>query len=177
MEQESSSMSFQKIVLVIAIIALILTISVIGYMMYYSAQSKPYPPSYPACPDLWDLSGTNICTNTAVSGKFSNVGSFLTDISCSLISNDLNDCVRIKNGTSLFWADISSNWVQGNSANKLDASNNYLMASFGTTTQLTRTGGGNTYQIPGTISHTLVSSLSDNVDWAKAYGITWDGLN
>ena len=170
MEQESSSMSFQKIVLVIAIIALILTISVIGYMMYYSAQSKPYPPSYPACPDLWGLTGTNVCTNTAVSGKFSNVGSFLTDISCSLIGP--NTCSGITK-----WADISSNWVQGNSANKLDASNNYLMASFGTTTQLTRTEGGNTYQIPATISHTLVSSLSDNVDWAKAYGITWDGLN
>jgi hypothetical protein len=173
MEQESS-MSFQKIVLVIAIIALILTISVIGYMMYYSAQSKPYPPSYPACPDMWDLTGTNVCTNTASSaGYFSNVGSFLTDISCSLTSDSPNLCNGITN-----WGSISSNWVQGNSANKRDASNNYLMASFGTT-GITRTGGGGTvvYKIPDKISHTLVSSLSDNVDWAKAYGITWDGLN
>jgi hypothetical protein len=169
MEQESS-MSFQKIVLVIAIIALILTISVIGYMMYYSAQSKPYPPSYPACPDMWGLTGTNVCTNTASpDGYFSNVGSFLTDISCSL-TGQTNGCTGITN-----WADASFNWVQGNSANKLDASNNYLMASFGTAS-ITR-GGGGSYQIPNTISHTLVSSLSDNVNWAKAYGITWDGLN
>jgi hypothetical protein len=49
----SESMSFQKVVLIVAIIALILVLSFIGYMMYYTEQSKPYPPTDGAsrCPD------------------------------------------------------------------------------------------------------------------------------
>ena len=160
MEQDSS-MSFQKTVLVIAIIALMLTLSVIGYMMYYSAQSKTYPPTYSTCPDMWGLTGTNTCTNSVVNGSFSNVGSFITDISCSILSVN-NQCSSLSR-----WSDLSFNWVQGNSANGLDPNNKYLLAN----------SVGNGYIAPTTVQHTLVSSLGGNVNWARTYGITWDGLN
>lgn len=163
MDQDSSTMSFQKIVLVVAIIALILTLSVIGYMMYYSSQSKTYPPTYSTCPDLWGLTGTNICTNTAVGGSFSNVGSFITDVSCSL-----NDSCSTIDGWKGSTDMCDSHWVQGNSANGLDSNNCYLLAN--------SVGTGN-YSEPTTIQHTLVPSLGDNVNWAQTYGITWDGLN
>jgi hypothetical protein len=162
MEQEST-MSFQKIVLVIAIIALILTLSVIGYMMYYSAQNKPYPPSYSNCPDLWGLTGTNICTNSIGSGgSFSNIGSFITDVSCSLLSG----CTSTA-GWSGVNGNCDSRWVQGNSTNGLDKNNCYLLAS----------SVGADYSTPTTVKHKLASSLDDNVNWAQTYGITWDGLN
>ena len=161
MDQESS-MSFQKIVLVIAIIALILTLSVIGYMMYYSAQSKPYPPTYSTCPDQWGLTGSNICTNTAISGSFSNIGSFITDVSCSLTAG-----CRSTPGWAGATGVCDSRWIQGNSANGLDSSNCYLLAK----------SVGNGYNVPTTVKHTLGSSLGDNVNWAQTYGITWDGLN
>jgi hypothetical protein len=159
---QDSSMSFQKIVIVIAIIALILTLSVIGYMMYYSAQNKPYPPTYSTCPDMWGLTGSNICTNTAIGGSFSNIGSFITDVSCSLTSG----CTGLSgwNGKD---GDCDSRWVQGNSANGLDNKNCYLLAK----------SVGTDYSTPTTVQHTLASSLGDNVNWAQTYGITWDGLN
>jgi len=168
MEQDSS-MSFQKIVLVIAIIALILTLSVIGYMMYYAAQSKTYPPTYSICPDMWDLSGANTCTNVAnYSGFFSNVGSFITDISCSLLTDSTNLCSKIS-GWSGGTTTCDTNWAQGNSANRLDSKNCYLLAN--------GTSQSGAYKIPNTIQHTLAPSLGDNVSWAQMYGITWDGLN
>lgn len=166
---QDSSMSFQKTVLVIAIIALILTLSVIGYMMYYSAQSKTYPPTYSTCPDMWGLTGTNTCTNVAnASGFFSNVGSFITDISCSL-AGPTNLCSSIS-GWGGGGTTCDTKWAQGNSANRLDPKNCYLLALNGTSPV-------SNYQIPSTIQHTLVPSLGDNVSWAQMYGITWDGLN
>jgi len=159
---QDSPMSFQKTIIVIAIIVLIITLSVIGYMMYYTEQSKTYPPTYSACPDMWGLTGTNTCTNTAISGSFSNIGSFITDVSCSLITG----CTSISgwNGQD---GDCDSRWVQGNSTNGLDKRKCYLLAS----------SVGADYPTPTTVQHTLASSLGDNVNWAQTYGITWDGLN
>jgi hypothetical protein len=160
---QDSSMSFQKTVLVIAIIALILTLSVIGYMMYYSAQSKTYPPTYSTCPDMWGLTGSNICTNTVISGSFSNIGSFITDVSCSL-TGSCSSMVGWNGATGM----CDSRWVQGNSANGLDNKNCYLLAS-----SVSNEG----YSAPTTVQHTLVPSLGENVDWARKYDIAWDGLN
>ena len=172
---EDTSMSFQKIVLITAVVILIITLTIIGYMMYYAEQNKTYPPSYSSCPDLWDLSGTNICTNTVSNGYFNNIGSFITDISCGLtgsINDSFNLCSNITGWTG---SACPPNWVQGNRANGLDNKNCYLMASQGILPIPVSTG--TPYQVPSTLSHTLVPSLGDNVSWAKTYGITWDGLN
>lgn len=179
---QDSSMSFQKIVLITAVVILVITLTVIGYMMYYAEQSKTYPPSYSACPDLWDLSGANICTNTALSsGYFNNIGSFITDVSCGLTGStgSPNLCSDITNWSPESGSLCASNWVQGNSANGLDNTNCYLLASQGTTAITTKSGISpvKTYKVPNTVSHKLVSSLGDNVSWARTYGIAWDGLN
>jgi hypothetical protein len=158
-------MSFQKIVLIVAIIALILMLSVIGYMMYYSSQNQPFPPieGTQRCPDGWTDAGAN-CTNAASSsGMFSNVGSFLTDVSCNIsgASNSPNACINI---VGLYDRICKSQWVQGNVTNGKDPSNCYLLASQGTTAiihygtaTLTRDSGGSGYK-----THTHTVTLTGN---------------
>jgi len=131
-----SSMSFQKIVLIVAIIALILMLSVIGYMMYYSSQNQPFPPieGTQRCPDGWTDAGAT-CTNTAdtTSKMFSNVGSFLSDKYCDISAasgQSSNACTDI---VGLYDRICKSQWVQGNVTNGKDPSNCYLLASQGTT--------------------------------------------
>jgi hypothetical protein len=129
--QSSDSMSFQKVVLIVAIIVLILMLSFIGYMMYYTEQSKPYPPTLPSqCPDTWNNDGTTKCKNTAdsTSKMFSNIGSFITDTSCSLISND-NSCNAIVGVGPP--GKCSNPWVRGNVSNGLSSDNCYLLGSWG----------------------------------------------
>ena len=128
----SESMSFQKVVLIVAIIALILVLSFIGYMMYYAEQSKPFPhiDNVLQCPDKWTNDGTTKCKNNADSnsGMFSNIGSFIrSDISC----HPASDCLAIvgfdNSGTC-----SNKNWVQGNVSNGLDSNFCYLLGSWGT---------------------------------------------
>ena len=133
MESESS-MSFQKIVLIVAIIALILMLSVIGYMMYYSSQNQPFPPigAAPRCPDKWREEGL-YCKNDVdtASNMFTNVGSFLTDTQCVISGNSgsPNACTDI---AGLYDKICKSPWVQGNVTNGKDPLNCYLLASQGT---------------------------------------------
>ena len=156
--ETSSSMSFQKVVLVIAIVALILTLSFIGYMMYYAEQTRPYPPldNISKCPDTWrfdDAAGN--CKNTT-SGQ--NIGDFIMeDRNCLKGSTACND--------GLDTTDCSgNNWVQGNVSNNLDSTKCYLLAK-----------GWKGSEILD-ISHNM-TTLDADVAWAKKYGITWDGFN
>ena len=176
-----SSMSFQKIVLIVAIIALILMLSVIGYMMYYSSQNQPFPPieGTQRCPDYWDLSGAN-CTNAALSGMFSNIGSFITDVSCSLysINHDLS-CATITHLETASGASgcVDENWVRGNVTNGLSQDNCYLLGSFGATANFTKLGNRANNVSMNTVLTYKTQTLEKDVDWAKKYGITWDGYN
>ena len=159
---EPSSMSFQKIVLIVAIIILILTLSIIGYMMYYTAQSQPYPPTGTQCPDTWVGSTAGACTTTT-SG--SNIGNFImTDKYCSIGASN-NEC---NNGSSINYmrvaSDCSGNWVQGNMANNLDSSNCYLLAK----------GWAGSSNVE--LTHQL-STLDKDIKWAQQYDIAWDGYN
>lgn len=162
--------SFQQIVIIVAVILLIITSTVIGYMMYSIDKLKPWPPSSNPCPDGWthDISN-NKCSSTGI-----NVGSMITDISCSLTGStgDSRYCGQL--GISS-WTDISScidGWVQGNSANSRDVSSCYMLAN--SANILTRYEGA-TYSYTPNLSYTP-TSMKDNIDWAKAFDISWDGL-
>lgn len=175
-------MSFQKIVLIVAIIALILMLSVIGYMMYYSSQNQPFPPieGTQRCPDGWDLSGGTVCKNTALLGMFSNIGSFITDVSCSLIStvHDLS-CATItglQNSSGVLGC-YNNNWVRGNVTNGLSQDNCYLLGSFGATGKFGKLQNRTNDVRMNTVLSYATQTLEKDVDWAKKYGITWDGYN
>ena len=167
----SESMSFQKVVLIVAIIALILVLSFIGYMMYYTEQSKPYPPTDGAsrCPDAWDVSG-GFCHNTISATKKNNIGSFiLEDRYCGLTGIVQTNCPNYtsKDGLNNFiihsYTGCTGPYTLGNVSNGLPSTNCYLLAS-----------GYMGPQID--ISHNI-TTLSKDVSWAKKYGITWDGFN
>ncbi len=54
--QESSSLNFQRIVLIIAIIMLIIVMIFIGYALYDQSTNIAWPPQTPKCPDYWTVS-------------------------------------------------------------------------------------------------------------------------
>ena len=168
----SESMSFQKVVLIVAIIALILVLSFIGYMMYYTDQNKPYPPTDGAsrCPDAWGASG-GFCHNTISATKKNNIGSFILEHRyCGLTGIAQNNCPNYtnKNGPNNFiihgYTGCTGPYTLGNVSNGLPSTNCYLLAS----------GYMGTDEID--ISHNI-TTLGKDVSWAKKYGITWDGFN
>jgi hypothetical protein len=160
--------SFQQIVIIVAVILLIVTSTVIGYMMYSIEKMKPWPPASNACPDGWthDLSN-NICKNTTGI----NVGSMITDISCglagSLTMTGERQCATAY-PSPLFSNNNAciSGWVQGNAANSRDLSSCYMLANSDKKPTSYTTN----------VSYTPSSMMQDNVDWAKAFDISWDGL-
>lgn len=163
---ESESMSFQKIVLIVAIIALILMLSVIGYMMYYSSQNQPYPPIGAAsqCPDEWrDIGAT--CTNDITSSNKTNVGNYIMDYGkCVIGATSGTQC---NNGATAGYRSavecVGDTWVKGNVTNGLDDEYCYLLAKG--------------YAGSGVTLTYHKETLEKDVDWAKKYGITWDGYN
>ena len=162
--------SFQQIVIIVAVILLIVTSTVIGYMMYSIDKLKPWPPSSNPCPDGWthDISN-NKCTS--ISGI--NVGSMITDLSCGLAGSSLLCTTKYGVGAGFIGAGFSDNtaciagWVQGNSANLRDVSSCYMLAN--------STNKPSDYTTNG-LTYTPSSTMQDNVDWAKAFDISWDGL-
>ena len=161
--ESSSSMSFQMVILTIAIVALILTLSVIGYMMYSTAQSQPFPPLDGAsrCPDSWVEDADGNCTTTT-SGQ--NIGYFILDNkNCTI---DATTGQRCNNGLTEAYKTVETcngDWVQGNVSNNLDSTKCYLLA---------KAWKGS----PLDITHEM-TTLDKDVEWAKKYGITWDGFN
>lgn len=155
--------SFQQIVIIVAVILLIVTLTVIGYMMNSVDKLKPWPPVNNQCPDGWIYDTIfKKCGSTGI-----NVGSMITDISCSLTSG----CGSL--GISS-WTDLSnciSGWVRGNSANFRDPSMCYMLANVSATNM--PAGYANS---PHTFSYAPSSDMQENVDWAKAFDISWDGL-
>jgi len=162
-------LSFQQIVIIVAVILLIVTSTVIGYMMYSIDKLKPWPPASNPCPDGWTYdSVSGKCGSTGI-----NVGSMITDISCSLTGStgDSRYCGKV--GISS-WTDFSScidGWVKGNSANFRDVSSCYMLANVSTQNM-----PPNYATSVHTLSYTPSSTMQDNVDWAKAFDISWDGL-
>lgn len=173
MDSQSTTMSFQKVVLIVAIIALILTLSVIGYMMYYAEQSKPYPPidGVSQCPDNWTANNGS-CTNKISASNKNNIGNFiLEDRYCGLTGKNYPNanCPNvsskdISNSTIYGYDGCTGPYVLGNVSNGLLSTNCYLLASG-------YIGNDNI-----DISH-KITSLDKDVSWAKKYGITWDGFN
>ena len=173
MDSESTTMSFQKVVLIVAIIALILTLSVIGYMMYYAEQSKPYPPidGVSQCPDKWTAKNGS-CINKISDSKKNNIGNFILEhrycgltgeTSSNSLCPDVNN--NIQNTTTINgYAGCTGPYVLGNVSNGLPSTNCYLLAS--------GYMGGSEIDI----SHNI-TTLDKDVSWAKKYGITWDGFN
>ena len=176
------NMSFQKIVLIVAIVILILTLSVIGYMMYTTARNTTFPPLTGSrqCPDEWTFdSSDNNCTNTIGSTSSGlNLGSFITDISCV---NGGTGATKCTSNYMPGWTtgDCSDGWVQGNTTNGRDVSSCFMLASSALDGNNIKYGSAvytadisnNDYDI----SYNLKPSLSDNIQWAKTYGLSWDG--
>jgi hypothetical protein len=165
MDSESStSMSFQKVVLIVAIVAIILMLSFIGYMMYNADQNKPYPPPEGAsqCPDTWTGTTAGTCTtNTAGT----NIGNFIMEnVFCAIGNTGDIGCNDGKGGVAKMAADCSGNWIRGNVANNLNSNNCYLLAK------------GWAGPAPRPLSY-KTTTISKDIDWAKKYGITWDGFN
>jgi hypothetical protein len=165
MDSESSTpMSFQKVVLIVAVIALIIMLALIGYMMYNAEQSKLHPPPEGAsqCPDTWLSGSTGMCTtNTAGT----NIGNFIMEnVFCKI--DDAGDigCNDGKSGVAKMAADCSGNWVRGNVGNNLNSNNCYLLAK------------GWAGPTPSPLSY-KTTTISKDIEWAKKYGITWDGFN
>lgn len=159
--------SFQQIVIIVAVILLILTSSVIGYMMYSVDKLKPWPPSSNQCPDGWIHDpNTQKCGSTGI-----NVGSMITDISCSLTMAGGRQCTTLYNPPFSNNDKCIDGWVRGNAANFRDPSNCYMLANV--TTANMPSGYASTVNA---FSYTPSSMMQDNVEWAKAFDISWDGL-
>jgi hypothetical protein len=165
--------SFQQIVIIVAVILLIATSITIGYMMYSVDKLKPWPPSSNPCPDGWTYDEvSNKCGSTGI-----NVGSMITDISCSLTgqTGDSKHCGQL--GITS-WTDFSScidGWVQGNSANFRDPSSCYMLANVSTQNIPTKYAGAS-YTYTPKLSYTPSTMMQENIDWASAFDISWDGL-
>jgi len=175
-------MSFQKIVLIVAIVILILTLSVIGYMMYTTARNTTFPPltGTQRCPDEWTFdSADNKCKNKIGSTSSGlNLGTFITDISCVNRGTAGATCTNAyMPGWTANSKDCLGGWVQGNITNGLDVSSCYMLAS--SASDSTKYGGISSSSFSGAstynISYNLKPSLSDNIQWAKTYGLSWDG--
>jgi len=171
----SSSMSFQKIVIIIAIILLIITLTVIGYMMN-SAVSTNKIGTIAKCPDKWDISGAN-CVSKLSFPPYTgaNAGHYLTDMSCAAIHwTDIS--ANIANptcfGSSATWNDVSNNWTFGNTTNGRDSAKVWLLADASYNIPSTN----NYYNSYHNLSYTP-GSFKENQELAQTYGITWDGLN
>ena len=160
-------LSFQQIVIIVAVILLIVTLTVIGYMMNSIDKLKPWPPASNKCPDGWtyDISN-NKCESTGT-----NVGSMITDLSCGLAGSltmmDERQCAT-QYPNPLFTDNTACivGWVQGNSANFRDVSSCYMLAN--STNRPT--------DYVANLSYTPSSTMQENIDWAKAFDISWDGL-
>jgi hypothetical protein len=166
-------LSFQQIVIMVAVILLIVVSTIIGYMMYSVERLKPWPPLSNPCPDGWihDISN-NKCGSTGI-----NVGSMITDISCSLTGSTEDSLHCGKLGITS-WTDFSScidGWVRGNSANSRDPSNCYMLANVSSANIPTKYMGAD-YSYTPNLTYTPSGTMQDNVDWAKAFDISWDGL-
>jgi hypothetical protein len=172
MDSESTTMSFQKVVLIVAIIALILTLSVIGYMMYYTEQNKPHPPTdgISQCPDGWTGSG-GFCHNTISNSKKNNIGNFILEHRYCVLTGSTSSNSSCPNYTHPTMSDFTINgyagctgpYVLGNVSNGLPSTRCYLLASGYIGSEID-------------ISHNI-TTLDKDVSWAKKYGITWDGFN
>lgn len=174
-----NNMSFQKIVLIVAIVILILTLSVIGYMMYTTARNTTFPPltGTQRCPDQWTFdSANNRCKNIIGSTSSGlNLGTFITDISCVNRGTATCDNTYMPGWTT---GDCSGGWVQGNITNGLDVSSCYMLASSASDPAKYGTSGAvytKLHNVTYDISYNLKPSLSDNIQWAKTYGLSWDG--
>ena len=155
-------LSFQQIVIIVAVILLIITSSVIGYMMYSVDKLKPWPPASNQCPDGWTYNtGSSGCGSTGI-----NVGSMITDISCGLAGSSR---LCTSEYPSPLFSDNSAcivGWVQGNAANFRDVSSCYMLAN-----SINKPAG-----YTPNLTYKPSSTMQDNVDWAKAFDISWDGL-
>ena len=160
-------LSFQQTVIIVAVILLIVTLTVIGYMMNSIDKLKPWPPASNQCPDGWtyDISH-NKCGSTGI-----NVGSMITDISCGLFGSlTMGGSQLCATKYSPLFTDSSAcivGWVQGNASNFRDLSSCYMLAN--------STNKPNGYTNNGLI-YKPSSIMQENIDWAKAFDISWDGL-
>lgn len=197
--------SFQQTVIIIAIVILIITLAVIGYMMNSVEKMKPWPPSYNTCPDGWTYNdATQQCEMK--SNPLKNVGSLITDISCGLTRTDgYVNCDKQGFDWGDVTKCVSG-WVQGNSANARDPSNCYMLASVsdaykplnhckvgeagcidesGACVKGTKGTSGNQdpkfcytsdKKTATSFEYKPSSTLEENMNWAKSYGVSWDGL-
>ena len=180
--QSMSSMSFQKIVIIIAIILLIITLTVIGYMMN-SAVSANKIGTISKCPDKWNIKGANCVSDLGFPPYTgANAGHYLTDMSCSWVdvsNGGHSNCFGLKSGGgNASWNDVSNNWTLGNTTNGRDAAKVWLLADASYNISSSETyyyRSGNT-DISHKLSYTP-GSFEANQAWAQTYGITWDGLN
>ena len=170
--ESQSGMSFQKIVIIVAVVLLVITLTVIGYMLKEAIQSQPLIKNLQLCPDLWTRNGDDCqSAKNANDNTYPNAGNFIISVvNCDKGvmgapsgSTEADTCF----GTGKVYD--SAQWVQGNDSNGLDPDNIYLLASGSSSYEGTTT-------LPNDITYTP-ASYEANQKWAKAYNISWDGVN
>jgi hypothetical protein len=184
--QSMSSMSFQKIVIIIAIILLIITLTVIGYMMN-SAVSTNKIGKIAKCPDKWTYKDDDKChaastCNNVPYAASCNVGRVLTNTHSS--NTHTNNIYGIQTNLPAVYhtaqqAVDSTYWVQATDTNvaadsTITKGNYYLLAN------VPQKDGNNIgwYDSPSSYTPKYTpGSFKENQEWAQTYGITWDGLN
>lgn len=178
--ESQSGMSFQKIVIIVAVVLLVITLTVIGYMLKGAVQSQPLVTNAQLCPDLWTNSSGECQSTKDNNGKYPNAGNFiLSDVDC--LATSMTALANTSDADNCFGASKtydSAQWVQGNTSNGLDDSKIYLLASaleLSSTEQKINSSKLSS-QLPAYINYTP-GSYEANQKWAKAYNISWDGVN
>ena len=168
--ESQSGMSFQKIVIIVAVVLLIITLTVIGYMLKEAIQSQPLIKNLQLCPDLWTRNGDDCqSAKNANDNTYPNAGNFIiSDVNCGIAAMTSGS---IEADTCFGSGNIydSTKWVQGNDSNQLESDKIYLLAS-----------GSSSYAGPTTLPTDITytpASYEANQKWAKAYNISWDGVN
>lgn len=178
--ESQSGMSFQKIVIIVAVVLLVITLTVIGYMLKEAIQSQPLIKNLQLCPDLWTRNGDDCqSAKNANDNTYPNAGNFIISVvNCDKGvmgapsgSTEADTCF----GTGKVYD--SAQWVQGNDSNGLDPEKIYLLASaLLESPSSQKIGSSKLNALPTDITYTP-ASYEANQKWAKAYNISWDGVN
>jgi hypothetical protein len=198
--------SFQQTVIIIAVVILIVTLVIIAYMMNSVEKMKPWPPSFNQCPDAWTYNdATKACVMnsnplinvgsivTDISCALNRTDGYVSCDKQGFTWGDVTKCVTgWVQGNSANARDPSScymlasvsdaykplNYCKLGEAGCMDSNGECLKGTKGTT-------GGNQdpsfcytqeKKTQNSFSYTPSSTMQDNMDWAKAYGVSWDGL-
>ena len=107
-------MNFQQIVLLVASIILIISLIMIGFALSNVNKNVTFPPITASCPDYWENTGNNECTNVQNLGTTSSDCPTIPskmDFSVSPFTGSESNCEKKKwaKGCGLTWDGITNN--------------------------------------------------------------------